>query len=236
MIVSGCEFEPKIQAEIGMSGKVPSGFISDDYAAASSNAQTTIHIGSTGTADDDCNVTIHGTLNGKPSTHTVTTSIKITAAAGSAVSVDCEDPAIFEFPNDVSGFKAVAFQGKLTIPLSTRSQLDTIPLAGGGKLVAETNDQIVVTKFSPKVAPGVPYRIKLKFAPPKVGPETIKALYAAEVTCPSSSPVYLPIIPKVSSIAQAPAYTIGKTQSLIGFGIYPMFAKIPSQQSVSVHC
>jgi hypothetical protein len=128
---------------------------------------------------------------------------------GTAYRLECDDRLIVELPSSVAGVRASAISksnGRQTsLPVV---RVSSVALAGGRRLRPEVGTKLVVVRSSGLRAGD--YRVQFEVGSPQTTVVKMKALYAASVSCGRSR--YLqPILPIVSSMTQAPAFTLQAT-------------------------
>jgi hypothetical protein len=95
---------------------------------------------------------------------------------------------------------------KFTTELPVQAPLGSIPLAFGKRLRPEPSTKFAVVSWPQTLPPGN-YQLELAFTLPQARRFREKAIYTASVSCGRSR--YLePILPPVTKMARAPAFTI----------------------------
>jgi hypothetical protein len=127
--------------------------------------------------------------------------------SGTAYALNCTGPLVLEIPADAARLVATATSKtgrQMTLPL--KASVNSLRLAFGRQLRAEPGTQLVVVSW-PSTLPDGDYRTELSFTLPRPHMFREKAVYTASITCGGSS--YLqPILPLVTTMKQAPAFTI----------------------------
>ena len=116
---------------------------------------------------------------------------------------DCAGPLVLELPADVSDIAATATQAA---PLHVLDPLTSVPLAFGRRLRAEPETRLDLIQWRGDLPAG-DYRVELSFSLPDARPFRERAVGTASIRCGRAR--YLqPILPAVTRISQAPAFTI----------------------------
>jgi len=129
-------------------------------------------------------------------------------ARGTAYDFDCMGPLVVELPADASAIQATSAgsAGAAGVPLPVHARVMSIPLSFRRSLRPEPRTQLAIVKWPRTLAAG-DYRVELSFSLPEARAFREKALDTAAITCGRSR--YLqPILPAVTGMARAPAFTI----------------------------
>jgi hypothetical protein len=137
-------------------------------------------------------------------------------ARGTAYELDCTGPLILELPADASAVQArsTSASGQETA-LPLQAAVASVPVAFGRRLRAEAGMQLAVVRW-PHALPAGDYRVELSFGLPEARAIREKAVVTAAVSCGRSRYV-TPILPPVTSMARAPAFTIRPSADPIAF-------------------
>jgi hypothetical protein len=127
---------------------------------------------------------------------------------GTPYSFDCAGPLVLELPADASDIAATATPAT---PLDILDPLTSIPLAFGRRLRAEPGTRLDLIQWRGDLPAG-DYRVELSFSLPDAQPFRERAIGTASIRCGRAR--YLqPILPAVTRITQAPAFTIAPSSA-----------------------
>lgn len=132
-----------------------------------------------------------------------------------AYEFDCMGPLIVELPADTSNIEATSTGASAAnvTTLPVKAAVTSVPLAFGKLLRAEPGTQFAIVEWPPTL-PGGDYRAELSFSLPDGRAFREKALVTASISCGRSS--YLqPILPQVTTMGRAPAFTIDPTANQV---------------------
>jgi hypothetical protein len=126
---------------------------------------------------------------------------------GRAYEFDCMGPLVVELPADAFAVQATSTSSAAApVPLAVRAPLASVPLAFGKRLRAENRTELAVLEW-PRTLPAGDYQVALSFSLPEARVFREKALATASISCGRSR--YLePLLPSVTRMARAPAFTI----------------------------
>jgi hypothetical protein len=135
---------------------------------------------------------------------------------GTRYELDCTGPTILELPADASAVQARSIDAAgQAAQLPLQAPVASVPVAFGKRLRAEAGMQLAVVRW-PRTLPRGDYRVELSFDLPEARAIREKAVVTASVSCGRSSYVE-PILPPVTSMARAPAFTIRPSADPIAF-------------------
>ncbi len=204
LVLAGCNQKDEIKAQIARTA--PEGLADVTWSVHSAAIKGTYNFDGQ-EVQVECNFTITGQVDGKPTTFTAHVVLKAKGSKGGSYELKCDDPLVIQFPSEAHAFSAAAISsGGTTTRLPVTSGLASLRTAPGRLLSAARHQQLVVISFPPGLRPGT-YRLHLTFDLRTSHPIAVKPMIAGAVTCATGSFTPL-LLPAVSDIGKVPADTI----------------------------